>query len=191
MELHNNTNTKDQINTSCSMNTLGISFTYVYASEIVKLNWFDIFFAINNGYLNYQSAIEHARNELENNDTYSHAVLNLACLSVAETIFPHIIHPFIDELINQTSEKEKSEAKDKIMYVLLKWVYDHKTDYDDPLSIVEYVYDDFGFPETIISFVRYLPMQGPNLGSRAKNTARLFDNWESFLSKQQEKWHMI
>ena len=74
------------------------------------------------------------------------------------------------------------------MYVLLKWLYEHKKDYDDPLNVVEIIYDDFSFPDSIASFVRYAPMKEPDLGSVEKNTARLFLHWEHFLKEQQQKW---
>jgi hypothetical protein len=40
------------------MNTLNISFSYKYAIKAASINWYDIFFAIENGFLPYQSAIE-------------------------------------------------------------------------------------------------------------------------------------
>lgn len=179
---------QNSINNKYQMNTLNISFPYAYINKAIDMNWYDIFFAIENGFLSYQAAIEHASLELGRDESAPQAVLDLAILSYNEALFPNSIHPYIDELANQITEKEKIKTKDKIMYVLLKWVYEHRSDYDDPLRVIEFIYDDFNFPKTIASFVRYLPMQGSNLGSIEKNTSRLFEYWKQFLNEQHKKW---
>jgi len=177
------------------MNTLHISFPYEYAANAANLNWSDIFFAITYEYMDYRSAIEHARVQLEN-DNYPQAVLDLACISSDEATFPHVIHPYIDELVDITGENMHN-AKDKIMYILLKWVYEQGAGIDniyfnDILDVAESIYHDFNFPESIASFAswRILPssMVEPDLGSVEKNKARLLDHWKQFLDEQERRW---
>jgi len=170
------------------LNTLNISFPYEYAIETAEINWHDIFIAIENGFLFYKSAIAYASKELEKNENSSQTVINLAILSFDESLFSYSIHPYIDELANQISEEEKSKTNEKIMYILLKWVYEHRKDYDDPLGVIEFIYDDFGFPETIAHFVRWIPAKEPLSGSIEECIARLFDYWKQFLDEQQNKW---
>lgn len=169
------------------MNTLNISIPYSYAMDAANLNWCDILFSINHGFLSYDAAIEHAEYELGKYNPASENILNLAMLSIEKT-FPHSIHPYIDELAAELPDSERRKAKEKIMYVLLKWVYDHRSNYADPLGVVEYIYDDFNFPESISDFVRRLPMRGENLGSIERNTDRLFNRWERFLDEQKKIW---
>lgn len=52
---------------------------------------------------------------------------------------------------------------------------------NDPVRVVEELYSDFGYPNEIAPFVRYMPMVGPDLGDRATNQARLYDYWKSYL----------
>lgn len=75
------------------------------------------------------------------------------------------------------------EMEAKWLYLVLDWLYQHRADLADPLQTVEEVYADFGYPECLSSFVRYMPMQGPDLGSRAANEARLFERWKSYLDE--------
>jgi len=182
-----------------SMNTLKLSFPYSYAASLVDLNWYDIFLAIKQGYLDHRSAIEHAQLLLEC-DEYSQTVLDLACIYPEDAIFPHSIDPYISELADTVSEEEKDLSKDKIMYVLLRWVYEHGSGlddsyYDDPLNVVESIFDDFGFPESIARFAswRNLPisMVEQDLGSVEKNKARLLEYWKQFLDEQQKRWKKV
>ena len=196
MSLQDNSITNDEINkliyeSKYAMNSLNISFPYIYVAEAINLNWHDILFAIDKGYLGHQSAIEHAEVELGKSDTCPQAVLNLACLYPEEAVFPHSIHPYIDELSNLIAAEEKAKSQDKMMYVLLKWVYEHKDDYVDPFYAVEAIWDDFHLAEaiaSITSIIWYSPSEWQELGSVEKNRARAFDRWKHFLDEQQQKW---
>jgi len=168
------------------MNSLGISIPYTYCSESVALNWNDILFAIKNNFLPHQSAIEHAISKLENDD-YPQIVLDLACLTQKEAVYPHSIHPYIDELANLETEDEKNKTKDKIMYVLLKWVFANRECYEEPLQVVQFIYDDFDFPKQISSFAGYM-LTEPDLGLIELNEQRALDNWKTFLDEQDNKY---
>ena len=170
------------------MNSLSIFIPYSYALKLVDLNWSDILFAIENGYFTHQSAIEHAIAEIEKNENYSQAIFDLACLFPTQTIQVESIYPYIKELANLTCEQLKRQSKNKIMYVLLSWVFEHRENYSDPFKVVEIIYDDFGFPETISNFVRYMPSNQPNLGTVELNKERLYRNWETYLDKQVVYW---
>lgn len=165
---------KQIANSNLPMNSMGILLPCSYALELVNLNFHDILFGVENGYLPYQTAIEHAKDELEHDD--SKAVLELASLSLApeEVKFPHSIHPFIDELANSISEDERNQSINKLLFIVLKWLYEHKENYEDPLMVVEVIYADFGYPKSMIPFVRYMPMSGPDI----------FAKWKDFLDEQ-------
>lgn len=179
-------NTFDQLINSdeWSMNTLNILMTYAYVSKLCNLNWNDILFAIKNGFLSHQSAIDHAVEELSKENDTPKEVIDIACLSPEEAIYQHSIYPFIDELAEKTPNQEKDKTKDKIMYVLLNWIFEHKDRYTNPLEVVEFVYDDFGFPEEISSFVRYMPSKEPALPTVEMNIERLYTNWKSYLDSK-------
>ena len=166
------------------MNSLSIILPYSFALESADLNWYDILFAIDNGFLPHQSAIEHAVSQLGKNEEYSETVLELACLMPSEAVHPHSIQPYLGELAKDIPEQEKSATKQKMLYLVLKWVFEHKCDYDDPLEVVEVIYADFDYPKDISIFIRYMPLSQPDLGSVDLNTERLFHNWNTFLESQ-------
>jgi len=175
---------------SYQMNTLKISYSYEFASREANLNWYDILFAIKNGYLHHHAAVEHATNELEIKDEYPQEVLDLAILSPEEIVFPHLIHPYIDVLAGMVDETEQLKAKDKIMYILLKWVYENKDSYDDPFDVTTHICDDFGFPESITYFAwKFSPMR-KDFGSVEKNREHIYDNWKQFIDDQQKIWKL-
>ena len=173
-------------NSKISMNSLGILLTYSYVSRLVSLNWYDILVAIENGFLTHKSAIEHAENELEKNENSPQVVLDLAILSFDTVTFSHSIHPYIDELASQISDEERNKTKEKILYALLNWVFEHREDYVNPLKVVEIIYDDFSFPKTISSFIGYLPMEEPNLILPVLNRNRMLRKWKNYLDRQKE-----
>ena len=45
------------------------------------------------------------------------------------------------------------------------------------------VYSDFGYPPRIAGFVRYMPAEQPDLGSRELNEQRLYENWKRYLDQ--------
>jgi len=169
------------------MNSLGILMSYKYLSSIVKLNWSDIAFAIENKYLLHEAAIEHAMWGLES-DSYHQRVMDLACLIDVDVKYMHALHPYIDELVKLESEDERNKAKDKIMYAVLKWTFDHREQYEDPLQVVVFIYADFGYPKQISNLIVYRPMTEPDLGSIAQNKQRLINRWKVFLDEQGSKY---
>jgi hypothetical protein len=77
-----------------------------------------------------------------------------------------------------------NELREAWLDVVLAWLYDHRAELEDPLEMVEAVYADFGYPAQIASFVRCMPMQGPDLGSPAANEQRLFERWKRYLDRR-------
>ena len=66
------------------MNSLGIMISYEYFLKLVDLNWYDILFAIENGYLNVESAVEHALKVIEQVEVYEEEVFELASIMKKE-----------------------------------------------------------------------------------------------------------
>ena len=177
----------DQMGCNWQMNTVKISIPYSYFSKLANLGWHDVLFAIENGFLSHESAIEHAVIEIEQNGNCPHEVTELACLLRNEAHY-HIVYPLLVELANQTSDEVKKETKDKMLYVLLNWVFEHKESYEDPLEVVTIIYDDFGFPDSMIKFIRYMPSDEPPLDTTEAYIERIYSNWSDFLSAHKAKY---
>lgn len=161
------------------MNTLKILLPYNYVKNLVSLTWYDIFFAIEQGFFNQEAAIEYAVDLIAKEQEPSRMVLELACLTKGESIYP-----YIDELAKQVPKQDDCVSHGKFLYVLLNWVYEHRYLYADPLEVVEFIYADFDYPEEVSGFVRFMPTADPILDSLELNRERLFNKWGQFLEKQ-------
>lgn len=168
------------IKNSFPINSLGISIPYEFFSKLAKLNWYDILFAIENGFLSYQFAIKYAISEVLNNENLSQTILDLACLSPIGEFQSYLAQQYLNELVNQISNEKKSETKNKVMYILLYWIFENKECYEDPLKVVEFIYDDFNFPISMVEFVRYMPATQPLLNTVDENIEQLYRNWKYF-----------
>lgn len=170
------------------MNSLGIQIPYSYFFDQVKLNWYDILFAIENVYLPLKSAIDYAIKEIEENPNYHDRVLDLAMISPSDISSNEEISNSIVQLAELVSDDDKSRAKEKILFVLLRWIFENQKNYEDPLKVVEVIYDDFDFPEIIKGFVRYEPSPYTIHGVMDENIKRLYNNWQDYLNTQTVKY---
>jgi hypothetical protein len=60
--------------------------------------------------------------------------------------------------------------------------YQRRHDLADPLGVVEQIYADFDYPESVDRFVRYMPLQaGDEPGEPA-----LLERWRAFLIAERE-----
>ena len=167
-------------NRKYAMNNLNITFPYSFAFDLVELNWYDMLFFIDNGYLSHQAAIEHAQYELGVDDNNEQYVIELAILTPSESLYPHSLHPFIGNLANAVPNKDRDTSKQKLLYLVLEWVYRNRETFEDPLQVVEIIYADFGYPKGIVSFVRYMPMTVDEISLEPDIETR----WSIFLEKQ-------
>lgn len=174
----------------CPKNTLEISIPYDFITEAVDLNWYDILFAIGHKYLNHRGAIEHAQWKLEE-EGYPQAVLNLACLTKEEAVFPHSIHPLIDELVLMENIEVVEKAEPKLIYALMKWVFENRASYEDVFEVITSICSDFLLPKSIIHFAWFRePGIGPTFGSAEENEAWIFDQWAKYLDEQEKIWKL-
>ncbi|WP_281257751.1 DUF2247 family protein [Paenibacillus donghaensis] len=154
-----------------------------FVLNLVNITWSDILFAIKQRFLTYEAAIEHAIHVINREELPSNDVIELACLDKEEDI-----DLYLDKLSSSISEKDYSMAKEKNLYLILKWVFENKNNYSDPLEVVECIYADFDYPEEISRFVRYMPTNQPMLYSLELNIERLYKNWNDYLEKQKKRY---
>lgn len=162
------------------MDNSSFSVPYGYASSKANFSWHEILFALNHGLLSSYSAVEHAMEELRSVDDYSDALVELASLNEGEPVREYV------ESLASLEKDTTTDTESKWLYVLLSWVYENRSDYDDALQIIEQIYADFDYPQSIESFVRYMPSDEPSLGSVEKDSERLYEKWNSYLISQSE-----
>lgn len=162
------------------MDNSSFSVPYDYASSKANFSWHEILFALNHELLSSYSAVEHAMEELRSVDDYSDALVELASLNEGEPV-----REYVENLANLEKDMA-TDTESKWLFVLLSWVYENRSDYNDALQVIEQIYADFDYPQSIESFVRYMPSDEPSLGSVKKDSERLYEKWNSYLISQSE-----
>ncbi|CAM3790086.1 DUF2247 family protein [Vibrio aquimaris] len=155
--------------------------TYSFTSSLATVSWREILVAVQKRFVSREFAIQAAMAELALLDEYPEQLLDLASLNKNDDI-----HPYIDELASIQPELDEEVILRKWLFLILAWVYENRECCSDPLGVVEQIYADFEYPESIVGFVRYMPTEEPDLGSSEKNTARLLEKWSEFLEVEKE-----
>ena len=158
-----------------------LSVGYDYLKQLVCLCWQDVEYGLQHGYIAVDVAVRFCSDELEMGRHLSHELENMFLTTDALEIVASV-----KILADSERPIHPDDLRRKWHYVILSWLYDHRQECRDPLGQVESVYADFGYPSQIASFVRYMPMQGPDLGSEEKNEKRLMSRWYEYLLNEKQ-----
>ena len=153
-----------------------IPFSFI--NRRIALSWQDVRFGLQEQLIDAGAAIELAVEQLAKLETAPASLVNLAGAARSDRIAD-----IVEELAATEPEVPESAIRDKWLYLLLLWLHEHRNDVADPLHSVEQIYADFGYPQQVAGFVRYMPMEGPNLGSREANERRLIERWKQYLDE--------
>jgi len=151
-----------------------------FVTNKTVLSWQDIHFGFSKGLLGWKDVVELATKAIGSGNTMPE-IIDLA-LVTKERVSE------IPRLLDGTSAKLPSEgnALKKWFYLSLAWLYEHESEYADPLGEVEDISAEFGFPEESHEMLKFMPAQGgyqPTLHSTAENLARLRDRWRGFVEE--------
>jgi len=166
------------------LNTLKIHLPYEFLKKTINISWCDILFGINNNYLNEDNAIDYAI-DLLSDEKYleDDMVMKIAILQRGDSTIS-----YIEKIVDSSCIKNEQETKEKFLYSLLSFVYENKEKYDDSFEMVEVIYEDFGCPNEISSFVRYMPIKEPPLSTKELNEKRMYQYWKDYLNFQSKKY---
>lgn len=148
-----------------------------------RMSWRELQFGMENELLDQQAPIDFAIEELTRLEQPPGALLDLATSHRNDPI-----RDFVDKLAAEKPEHTEAGLMGKWLYLTLAWLYEQRDTTTDPLQAVEKVYADFGYPEEIAGFVRYMPMDGPDLGSREANERRLLERWRQYLESTASRY---
>lgn len=109
-------------------------------------------------------------------DDPSGRLLALASARIDERVTQLVLELAADQPV--VSEESIS---DKWLFLVLAFVFEHRHTFDDPLTVAEELYSDFGCPDQVAGFVRYMPFDGPDLGSLEANEAGMLHTWQAYL----------
>ena len=150
-------------------------------SHLPPLTWREVAYGYSHQLLGWRTAVEIAIANVERGLTDDDR-LDLASADKDQTWK-------VGESIQRLAAKERSQAeselRDKWVYIVLRWLYENKEEFLDPLQEVEEVYADFGYPQTMNRFVRFLPpVDGyhTELHTKEENVRRMYDYWLEYLN---------
>jgi hypothetical protein len=160
------------------MDVVRLRIPFEFIGDRFPISWRAILFGLQNELLDPAAPMSLAAEQLTKEENSSATLIELAGLSGDEDP-----SAYVERLARDTPEEAVEEIRSKWVCIVLTWIYEHKDEYEDPLQAVEEVYADFDYPERIAGFVRYMPCNESDLGSRELNEARLFDRWKEYLGK--------
>lgn len=167
------------------MNLIKLKISSAFVRERrVPLSWPDIRFGLEKELLDPAAAIDFAIDQVAEEDKPSAVLLDLAGAGENDRL-----EEFVDRLAGDRQAAADDRTREKWLYLVLAWIYQHRDRYADPLQMVEEVYSDFNYPQDVAKFVRYMPMAGPGLGSNQDNEQRLFERWESYLKERAQTYN--
>jgi hypothetical protein len=149
---------------------------YEFIRQRVRLGWNEIEFGIEHGLISPKVAIDRATEQLCSDETSPKEAVEMASLTEGESVAG-----LVSRLAQAEPPPPGERVKEKWLYIVLAWLFENRETLVDPLGVVEEVYSDFDYPREVASFVRYMPMVGPNLGNREQNEARMFEYWKAYL----------
>jgi hypothetical protein len=151
--------------------------------NIVHLNWKDILWGYRKHIIGWKDVINYANdmiiNGSSNQDAFELSMVN------SSTIFE------LGDLLEKIAGSLEDYSNEKWLYVLLLQLYNFRYDIKDPLGEVETIYENFGYPEEIESFVRYMPVSNdydPTKHTQEENEKRLYFNWKQYLDNKKNIW---
>lgn len=148
-----------------------------------QMSWRELQFGLINELIDAQAVIDFAVDAVACSKQPSELVVELAGSSRTDPV-----DDLLERLASGEPERPEGESHDKWLYLTLAWLYECRGASQDPLQTVEEVYADFGYPEEIVGFVRYMPMDAPDLGSREANEQRLMERWKQYLDSSARRY---
>jgi len=161
------------------MDLIKLSIPSAFINERAVLTWRETLFGIENELLASGAAVDLAVDKVATRDDVASALLELAGLEKGEAT-----QALVEQLASTEPDQDAGKIQSKWLYLVLAWIFEHRENYPDPLQTVEEVYADFGHPERIADFVRYMPMNEPDLGSRELNEQRLYEKWKRYVDDE-------
>lgn len=160
------------------MDIVKLHIPYRFVRARMSVNWSDVHFGLANELLDPQAPLELAAQQIAELPPSPPSALKELLRDGASDVNLGLVQQLAD-----AAPSDEAETRQRWLYIVLAWFYDHRDTDPDPLQRVEEVYGDFGYPNQIAGFVRFMPMQGSDLGNSEANVRRLFDRWRMYLEQ--------
>ncbi len=160
---------------------------YAFIQDQSNLSWQDALWGVNNQMMELRETVNLAKNRVFAGSD-DRRETELAWLDPSYTYRA-------DELVRELAASEEAVdetlIQKKWLYLTLSWMFEHRTEIDDPLTEVESVYANFDYPEEIENFVRYMPPTDgvdPKSYSKEENEQRMMEKWRWYLDQARTKF---
>ena len=137
------------------------------------ITWDDVQFGFKNGIIDHRTVIDYACLSVSTDGTEDEDIITLACATPTDSI---------TELLSRIAKSETEVAVSSKNWALIQAAYVSEANTRDPLTAVEEIYESFDYPRELSLFIRYMPMNGPDLGSVEANEQRMVDALKDFSS---------
>ncbi len=151
-----------------------------FINELTSLSWDEVAWGYHNQYIGWSDAVEFACERLGDHEDEP-MVAELAGFSKSESFETGQL---LDKLAAKAIDGNEKSIKAKWLYLSLAWLFEIRASLPDPLEAVEEIYSDFGYPEDVAQFVRYMPVTDgydPSMHSIEENDVRLLSKWRNYL----------
>lgn len=164
---------------------INIKVSYPDACKIADLVWGDILYAIENNFFDLSVAITHAYNVLK----YDSSELEFELAALYKSDFDgNEVKNILRNLVKEEAEFTEDYYYHKWVYIISKQLYENRLLYSDPLKTIEDFYNNFGYPNEISDFIRYMPSDKSIPGNKEYNDTLLYKNWLDYLKINGKKY---
>ncbi len=140
-----------------------------FGKRIIDLTWPEVSFAVSKGWMEPGVAVDLAVKALES-DSYSQQEVELAALDYSDKYG-------IVAILEALSPNTYAVDNDKWAKVFVTWLYEHRSELENPIQSLEMLWADFEYPESIAHFAnQYSPNE-----SHDRN---LVSEWKRFLDSE-------
>lgn len=164
------------------MDRVRTSIPYSFLRPRARLTWREVMFGLDQQLLDPGAPIDNSIDRLIEEDDPSSELVELASMNRGEDT-----RQLVAALSQSEADQSEGMIRSKWLYLVLAWFFEQREQLRDALQAVEEVYADFGYPQELAGFVRYMPSADQNLGQQ-QNEARLFQKWKAYLEGESKKY---
>ena len=131
------------------------------------VDWPELRYAYDNHLVDEQAVIDHACRLFSKSGYGDSDVLAIAFSRTIDDLKP---------LLDRVAGPPGNTNGHVVKWALILAAFISETDVGDKLEAVEDVYSSLDYPEELAQFIRYMPINGPDLGSQNANETRMLES---------------
>ncbi|MCC8361802.1 DUF2247 family protein [Lysobacter sp. A6] len=153
---------------------------YEFVRSLVSLTWREAYWGYQHGLIRWEALKDLAGDKLVQGSEKAYEI-ELAGLSAVEA---HESEGLAKQLADQEMPTEVGRDQQVWLFLVLADLYLRRNEVEDAFADIEVIYADFGYPEEIEGFVRFMPPSDgyePLTHSHQENLQRSHRLWVQYL----------